>query len=122
MVGQELVVLENHFGDLGSPCALARALQVSPGQPDGRRNIVECMVGPDAQVMKRCGESNLVKGYRVVWREGHAEIHDAIGMIPIRRKITAEFTGMSIQHLIKNRDVSDQIHFFDAAHLRVVPR
>jgi hypothetical protein len=111
LVRQELVVLENHFGNLGSPCALTRARQVSPGKPDGRRNIVECIVGPDTKVMKRCCESNLVQVYRAVCRQGDAEIHDAIGMIPIRRKIIAEFSTMGIQHLVKNRNVSNQIHF-----------
>jgi len=80
---------------------------MSLGQPDGRRNIVECAVGPDAKVIKRYCENNLVWLRRAAWRQGHTEIHNAILMIPISSKITAELIGMGIQHLVKDRDVSD---------------
>jgi len=46
--------------------------------------------------MKRRSESNLVQVSRAAWRQGHAKIHNAMGMIPIPRKIIAELISMGI--------------------------
>jgi|SRR5262245_446953 len=95
---------------------------MSPSKSDGRRNIVERMVRPNTEVMKGGGNRNLFQVRRAVGRQGHADVHDPIGVIPVRGKVTAEFGSMVIQHLVENRDLSNQIHLYTDAGIRFVNR
>src|SRR5262245_5645261 len=61
--------------------------------------------------MKRCGDGDLFELRRTIWRKSQAEIHYAIGVVPVRSEIPAQLRGMALQYRVENRDVLDQLHY-----------
>ena len=60
----------NHAGDVVAPFGVARTGQMSAGEVDGRRKVVEGVRGPDAEIMKRGGQRDLLE--RVVVRRARS--------------------------------------------------
>jgi hypothetical protein len=58
--------------------------------------------------VERGGDADLLDRLRVARRLRGAEIGDAIGVIAIGGEVAADFSGMRVQDLVENRDLSQQ--------------
>jgi hypothetical protein len=107
-IWENLVVLENHLRNLRGPFVLPGANQVSARQLHGRFQIIEGMVGPDTQVMKRRSRGELFQLRELSRKERDAKVDDAIGVVPVSREINAEFNSVFLEYLVKNRNLCKQ--------------
>jgi len=51
----------NHAGDIVAPIGVSRTCQVSAGETDGRRKVVECVGSPDSEIVERGGQRDFLE-------------------------------------------------------------
>ena len=105
---RELVVFANHRGYLRSPVRLRCVHQMSARQIDGRLQIIERAMRPDAEIMKRGGDRDLLQIIAGGGLQGHAQVHDTVSVIPVGGEVGAEFLSVRMQDRIEGRDVLEQ--------------
>ena len=86
MGGGDLVVVRDHPFDPSDPCHPTVAGEVVACERDGRRDVIECLVGPNPEVVKHRGNRELLKLDTALHNDG-TQIQNAIRMVPIRDEV-----------------------------------
>jgi len=82
----DLVVVRDHPFDLSDPCRPTMGGEVLACERDGRRDVIECLVGPNPEVVKHRGNRELLKLDTALHNDG-TQIQNAIRMVPIRDEV-----------------------------------
>src|SRR5688500_8454909 len=109
------MMVADHRRELRRPFRPPGAHEVRRRDGDGRFEVIEGPGGPDAYVMQRRGDRDLLARLRVGVRQRDAEACDAVGVIPIAREVAPDRLGVLTEHLVDERD----LHHRDATSAMV---
>ncbi len=83
--------------------------EVSASQLHRGRQIVERLIRPDAHVVQRRGNGDLVHGVGIARSKGDAQVRDPVRVMPVRDRVASHGRGMLRQQLIELRDLGEQL-------------
>src|SRR5262249_21596663 len=104
------MVLENHGGGFGRPLRLSDSLEMGASERDRGWYVVERPLRPDAHVVQRRGNGDLVFRVRVVRSKRDTQVRDPVGVIPVRDSVTAHGRGVLRQQLVELRNLVEQLY------------
>ena len=85
----DLVVIRDHPLDLRNPLRVSARREVLACERHRRRDVVERLVRPDPEVVKRRGDGDLLEVAAVPRNRG-AEVQDPVDMVPISGEVAPQ--------------------------------
>src|SRR5215471_19412246 len=105
--GCDLGVVLDHPFDLSDPCRQTMDGEVLTCERDGRRDVIERLVGPDPEVVEDRGGRELLE-VDTAFHDGRTQVHDAVYMVPIGDEVVPQLRRVIVQNLINRRDASQE--------------
>ena len=93
------MVIHDHRLDLGNPARHPSCRQVLARDRDRWTDVVERIVGPDTQIVEDRGDRDLLELDAAVPRDGEAQVHDPVDVIPIGSEIVPELRCVKLQNV-----------------------
>src|SRR5262245_49134473 len=105
--GRDLVVVLDHQFDLSDPCCPTMGGEVLACKRDGRRDVVERLVGPDSEVVENRGGRELLE-VDMAFHDGRTPVHNAVHMVPIGDEVAPQLRRVIVQNLINRPDARQE--------------
>src|SRR3954467_11184013 len=109
--GGYLVVVRGRPFDLRDPALSTARGEVLACERDGRRDIIERLVGPDPEVVEDRGDRDLLE-VEAVFHNGGAQVQNAVRVVPIADEVMSQLRRVIVQNLIDRREAGagDGLH------------